>query len=423
MNHRWEIYRKCLWGFLAVGIAGLCFYAFYYFHHKIPDEIRLNVSEEQQFDWGLPVSGSFMGTSVYETEEISQGKNIHIDMAQPFSIVGNSEGSYVMDCRLFGIIPLKSVSVSVAPKQYVTPGGYPIGIYLRTKGVLAIGTSPITAMDGADYEPARNIVRSGDYIESVNGEAIEGKDELVEAVAQCSGDGVILGVRREGDLMKLKVEPVLGTDGSYKLGIWVRDNAQGIGTLTYVDEEGNFGALGHGINDVDTSTLMEIETGSLYEAQILSIVKGEKGEPGELLGMISYDESNLRGVIEKNTSAGVYGTAGDQLLEECASQPVEIGLKQEIEKGPAVIRCCMDGVMQEYDVEILEIHLSGDNINKGIVLRVTDEELLDKTGGIVQGMSGSPILQNGKLIGAVTHVFVQDSTKGFGIFIENMLGQ
>lgn len=421
MNHRWNVYRKCLWCLFAAGTAGLCVYAFYFFHHKIPDEIRLNVREEQDFDWQIPVSASFKSTSVQSLGASSEGKAVHIDMAQPFSVVGKAEGSYVMDCRLFGIIPLKSVPVSVTKKQYVIPGGYPIGIYLRTNGVLAIGTSPVTAADGLDYEPARNIIHSGDYIETVNGQPLNGKEELVEAVAACDGEEVLLGVRRNGEQMRMKVEPVLGTDGMYRLGVWVRDNTQGIGTLTYVDAEGRFGALGHGINDIDTNTLMEIEDGTVYEAEILSVVKGEKGTPGELMGMISYNRENLRGEIERNTAAGIFGQAGEVLTRECAAEPVEIGLKQEIVPGSAVIRSCIDGELKEYEVEILEIHLSGDSVNKGIVLKVTDEELLKKTGGIVQGMSGSPILQNGKMIGAVTHVFVQDSAKGFGIFLENMI--
>ena len=420
MDKRLKRYRGWLVGWLAAGVLGLCFYVFYFYSRCIPDELRLNIEEEQQFDWNLPVSASFSGTSVYASEE-AQDMEIHVDMAKPFSVVGETQGSYVMECKLFGIIPLKSVQVNVQEKEYVTPGGYPVGIYLKTEGILVIGTSPITAADGTEQEPARNIVKSGDYIVSVNGREVEEKEELLAEVADCQGEDVVLGIRRNGETTEVKIQPVAAPGGVYRLGIWVRDNTQGIGTLTYVDGESNFGALGHGINDVDTSTLMEIDSGSLYEAEILSIVKGQSGTPGELMGMISYDSANLRGKITKNTPAGIFGKAGSTLSQECAASPVEVGWKQEIAVGPAVIRCYMEGELQEYEVEIEEIHLSGDDINKGIVLRVTDERLLALTGGIVQGMSGSPILQNGKIIGAVTHVFVQDSAKGFGIFIENML--
>ena len=420
ISRRRKHYRELLWGLFAAGTALLGVYTFCFFYSRIPDEIRLNRSEEQEFDWNIPVSASFSETSVYENEE-AKGRTIHVDMAKPFSVVGNSRGSYVMDCKLFGLIPLKQVSVNVVEKEYVTPGGCSIGIYLRTNGVLAIGTSPITSVDGTEQEPARNIVRSGDYIEYVDGALLKDKEALVTAVSDCGGKSLVLGIRREGETMELRVTPVLGKDGMYRLGIWVRDNTQGIGTLTYVDEEGGFGALGHGINDVDTSTLMEIESGSLYEANILSLTRGEKGSPGVLLGMSSYEKDKVRGEILAYTQAGIFGVAQEELLLACAEEPVEIGRKQEIVPGPAVIRCSVENDLKEYEVEIEEIHLSGDNVNKGIVLRVTDEELLEKTGGIVQGLSGSPIIQNGKLIGAVTHVFVQDPTKGFGIFIENML--
>ena len=206
------------------------------------------------------------------------------------------------------------------------------------------------------------------------------------------------------------------------MGIWVRDNAQGIGTLTFVDENGNFGALGHGINDVDTSTLMELEEGLLYKTNIIAIKKGTKGTPGELTGMISYSDKNVIGTIENNTNAGIFGKCNTMkmpLLEEAEYLPV--GLKQEIHLGEAQIISTVEDTREYYDVEITEVRLDHDNVNRGIVLKITDPRLLALTGGIVQGMSGSPIIQDGKVIGAVTHVLVQDSTKGYGIFIENML--
>jgi len=184
---------------------------------------------------------------------------------------------------------------------------------------------------------------------------------------------------------------------------------------------GEFGALGHGINDVDTSTLMELKSGSLYKTSIVSIIKGEKGIPGELTGTIDYDEENILGDITSNTNEGIFGTSKKILESYEESSVMEVGLKQDIKLGPAYIRCNIDGVVEDYEVEILEVNTGEINKNKGIVLKVTDQELLNKTGGIVQGMSGSPIIQDNKIIGAVTHVFIQDSTKGFGIFLENML--
>ena len=194
-----------------------------------------------------------------------------------------------------------------------------------------------------------------------------------------------------------------------------------MGTLTFLTEDGQFGALGHGVNDVDTGTLLELSEGKLYDANIVEIKKGEKGSPGELSGLIRYRTDLECGELLKNTSSGIFGKAAKRLSEKVPQERIQVGYKQEIELGEAYIRSSVSGSLKDYRVEIREVHGKSTDVNKGIVLQVTDPELLELTGGIVQGMSGSPILQNGKIIGAVTHVFVQDSTKGFGIFIENML--
>ena len=216
----------------------------------------------------------------------------------------------------------------------------------------------------------------------------------------------------------MAASPVLTDDGTYKLGIWVRDNIQGIGTLTYVDEQGNFGALGHGISDIDTGDMLTLKWGELYNAQILSIVKGTDGNPGELQGVIRYDESEKIGTILDNQSMGIYGT-----LDNGCGQGVRlpVGYKQEMQEGPATILACVDGEVQEYSIEITAIDMNKKDTNKSFTIKVTDPRLLELTGGIVQGMSGSPVIQNGKLVGAVTHVFVRDAGSGYGIFIENML--
>ena len=221
----------------------------------------------------------------------------------------------------------------------------------------------------------------------------------------------------------MTVTPQQNTEGVYKLGIWIRDNAQGVGTMTYLDEKNGFGALGHGINDTDTADLMEVQSGSLYKTKIVNIRKGISGTPGELTGVIDYKKENRIGAISINSVEGIFGTLSQEEADEIQGEALPVGLKQEVKKGEAQILSCLeeDGVPQLYTIEIKALHLDHDNINRGIEIQVTDERLLEKTGGIVQGMSGSPILQNGKIIGAVTHVFVNDPTRGYGIFIENML--
>jgi stage IV sporulation protein B len=191
--------------------------------------------------------------------------------------------------------------------------------------------------------------------------------------------------------------------------------------MTYEDTDNTFGALGHGINDVDTSLLMNLEEGTLYKTEIVGITRGTNGSPGELTGYIEYDTDNVIGEITENTTEGIFGVCDEEKVENAGIDPIPIALKQEIELGSAQIICSVTGEPEFYDVEITEINLDHENINRGIVIQVTDEKLLTLTGGIIQGMSGSPIIQNGKLVGAVTHVLVQDSTRGYGIFIEEML--
>lgn len=302
-------------------------------------------------------------------------------------------------------------------------GGMPVGIYMETDGVMVLSTESLEGVDGEEHEPAAGIVRTGDYITAVNEKEISGKSELLEAVDDLDRDSVVLTLRRSGETMDVRIRPVECAPDEYKLGIWVRDNVQGLGTVTFLTEQSRFGALGHGIHDADTNVLMSISDGTLYKTSIQDVIKGADGSPGTMEGIIVYNNYNILGTIDKNTEAGIYGTVDriDELFEE--QIPIETASAAEIVTGDALMRCFVDNEVKDYKIQVTDIDTSGSEINKGLVIQVTDPELLEKTGGIIQGMSGSPIIQNGKLIGAVTHVFVQDSTKGYGIFIENMLNQ
>lgn len=315
----------------------------------------------------------------------------------------------------------EEVSAKPVSSDLLIPGGMPIGIYMETDGVMVLGTELLEGADGLNYEPAKHLVKSGDYIVGMNGESIENKRELLEAVKKLDSDEVILKLRRAGEVIDVKIKPVKTAGKQYQLGIWVRDNAQGLGTITFLNGKSQFGALGHGIHDVDTNELLDITDGTLYETSIKDIQKGKSGIPGGMEGIIVYNNYNMLGTISKNTESGIYGTVDriDFLFED--QTPMETGKKEEIETGDATIRCAVDGSVKDYKIKITKVDLFCREVNKGIVLEVTDPELLKLTGGIVQGMSGSPIMQNGKIVGAVTHVFVQDATKGYGIFIENML--
>ena len=366
--NRLKIYRICLLTALAFSVLLLFFYSNWYLKTQIPDVIRVGMGEEQTLNLGV-----------------------------------------------------KEVSVQVVEKKRVIPGGVPIGIYLETEGVYVVGTSEVEASDGLNYEPAYQKVQTGDYILAVNGRRIHDKDELIYCVQANQSDIMILKLLRNSEVIQVRLNAVQTGEDDYKLGIWVKDDIQGIGTLTYITEDMKFGALGHGITDTDTGELLETSGGSLYDTNILEIVKGERGTPGELSGMITYSDRHVRGSIMKNTSAGIFGMADQRLRSELKEELVDVAFKQEIRTGNAYIRSSISGEVKDYAIQIQEIRLNVDDVNKGMIFQVTDPELLQMTGGVIQGMSGSPILQNGKLIGAVTHVFVNDPTKGYGIFAETMI--
>lgn len=302
----------------------------------------------------------------------------------------------------------------------VIPGGMPVGIYLETKGAMVLGTEAVEGSDGRMYEPAAHLVKEGDYIVGLDDREIADKSELIAAVKSLNHEDVVLKVMRKEQAIDIRIRAVSCGADDYKLGIWVKDNAQGLGTITYLTADSGFGALGHGIHDADTGELLDISKGVLYTTSIRDVQKGEDGNPGGMEGIIVYNSYNMLGTITENSEEGIYGTLDrvDTLFRD--AEPVETASAAEIREGKAVIRCAVDGEVKEYQVKITGVDPDGNEVNKRLELEVTDEKLLEETGGIVQGMSGSPILQNGKLIGAVTHVFVNDPAKGYGILIEDM---
>ena len=396
-------YRKVLIWILSFSLAGLGAFSYKEEQKKIPDSYIQTRGEP------IPEYESLL-----VTQEVVPG------LAEASANAYASE-SYAISYKYLGLIPLKTAQVEVRDPVYVIPGGVPIGIYMETDGILAIGTGKVTGRDGLNYEPAYGFIKNGDYIQKVNGQEVTEKEDLMELVQEAKGQEVVLELVRGEETIQVKVKPVETDTGDYKLGIWVRDNTQGVGTLTFLTEDGQFGALGHGVSDVDTGVLLKLSQGKLYDTNIVDIKKGEKGTPGELSGLIRYRSELECGKLLQNTVVGIFGTAFSRLKEKLPQETLPIGYKQEIELGEAWVRCSLSGELKDYRVEITEVNNKESDANKGIVLQVTDPELLALTGGIVQGQSGSPIIQNGKLIGAVTHVFIQDPTKGFGIFIENML--
>lgn len=391
---------------------------------NIPSNIRVLVGTEENFDFNLPVEGDIEANDVgvfnVDNNQNLQNK-IHINLNKPFSIQSSCVGAYKVDLKLFGKFTLKQINIDVIDNIDVIPSGMPIGIYVSTDGVLVLGTGEVSGKDGMNYEPAINILKSGDYIVAVDEKEVSTIDEIMSYIKTCNGQSMEFTVRRNDENISLKVTPVLSTDGDYKIGVWIREDTQGIGTLTYTTTTGKFGALGHPITDMDTGTQLEIKEGSIYTTQIIDIVKGKVGQPGEILGVINQNTKNKVGSIKSNTEQGIYGKLDDNANQIEGSGVMEIGLKQNVKLGKAKIRCMVEDKIQDYDIEIEKINLNSSAENKGMVIRITDPRLLNITNGIIQGMSGSPIIQDNKLIGAVTHVFIQDSTKGYGTFIENMI--
>lgn len=446
-HNRRKAYRRFLIALLVLLLAGSIGMLYHYYDEKIPDSMHISSTDAASGTLSMPTFASFWT----EAEEVTVTSD---------SIVSSVPGTYEIRVKLLGIVPLKTVEVSVSERPVVYLGGDPIGLYLETSGVMVVGTGEVTDADGTVWDPAANLVEAGDYIVKLNDVPVKSKDQLVYLIRKYGGspirleisdgdtsdsgsgadgdtgdsgssNGVDAGDGGSGDgsnadsgstgTREITIQPVKDADGEYKLGLWVRDDTQGIGTLTFITREGAYGALGHGISDVDTGELFSARGGTLYIANIWGIIRGIPGTPGGLCGMIYYEEKNELGTILKNTATGIYGNANETMLAEYAGEAIEIGYKQEVAVGAASVYVNLEGEAKAYDINIIGVNYAADNDYKGLIIEVTDEELLELTGGIIQGMSGSPIIQNGRLIGAVTHVFVQDATKGYGIFIEDML--
>jgi len=400
------------------GLVGCLVFSYVLMQDSIPDKIYVRQGEQPDFAFGVPFTEFEVADSaqVFASSYQSAQDDIHMTGTGGKQLV-----HYRVVCRLFGAIPVKQIDVQEVESKRLLPAGTNIGIYVRNKNIMIIGTGEVTDESGGRKEPAKNVVQSGDYILKINGEQVATKEELVKKVSFCDGRRITLLLMRSGKQLEVSLQPVASQEGIYQLGIWVRDDIAGVGTLTYVAEDNGYGALGHGVTDADVGNLIDMQDGSIYETTILSIRKGQKGQPGEMSGMINYSNKYKIGVIEKNSPVGIYGNI-QKLPEELSGvSALPVAYKENIEKGAAQIISSVEGERTAYDIEIEQTDYHSDGNNKGIQFEVTDETLLRDTGGIIQGMSGSPIVQNGHIIGAVTHVFISDSTKGYGIFIENML--
>ena len=389
---------------------------------NFPQQVLLTENTEHRLSFGTP----FTLKAIIKPDTVDALMVNHtpvlnpvtVNLQNPLWIEASNSGTATMMLSAFGL-PLREVTLDVLPSLEVLPGGTTVGVRINTEGVMVLGTGTVTDTNGVVHNPSKNQLRSGDLILTANGKDLLSKEDLVNVIAE-SGDTLHLRIKRDNETIETTIMPVKGEKGNM-IGSWVRDSTQGIGTITYFNPKtGAFGALGHGIMDVDTRKLMSVKCGSITAAHITSVKKGAKGVPGELVGDIK--EGQKLGQIKTNSPFGIFGTMDEPLPSY--KTPMRIAKQDQIEEGAATIRTNIaGGTVREFDIYIDGVNRFSSDDTKGMVIRITDLELLKLTGGIVQGMSGSPIIQNGRLVGAVTHVFVQDPTKGYGIFIENMIRQ
>lgn len=322
------------------------------------------------------------------------------------------------ELKLLGIIPIKTVNICEVDEPVLIPCGTPFGIKLITDGVIVVEVSSFEAANGIASPAYEAGIRTGDIIKTINGKKIESNEDIEKIISESNGSQMIFSIVREGKPTTLSVEPELClTDNLYRIGLWVRDSSAGIGTLTFYNPETKvFAGLGHPVCDVDTGEILPLLKGEVVEVSINGVKKGKSGHPGELLG--SFTTTSSIGSLDINSINGLYGHLSTEKFE---NQAIPLGMRQEIKTGKAYIYTTVEGEKsQKYEITIERINYDETQECKNMIIKVTDKQLLEKTGGIVQGMSGSPIIQNDKLVGAVTHVFVNNPTKGYAIFADTM---
>lgn len=383
---------------LAFDIA--VFSAVFYLSDSVGNSFKVKKGDTLNISSPLPVTAVYNGTELSSRHTSEETDSISVDL------------------KMFGIIPFTKANVRVVDEMQVAVLGEPFGMKLYTKGVLVVDIADIPTETGNQNPAEESGLKIGDYIVTANGKKISANEDLVDVVEESQDTKIKLQILRESKQQTLYITPVLSTEtDSYKIGVWVRDSSAGIGTLTFYSPATDIiCGLGHGVSDEDTGKLLKIESGEIVKARIFDVEKGEKGTPGQLKGRLTAE---ILGDIALNCSGGVYSVINGEIT---FNNLTEVALKNEVTDGDAQILCTVeDSAPRLYDciISLKKSKLNAETQN--MIVTVTDPELLEKTGGIVQGMSGSPIIQNGRLIGAVTHVLIDDPTKGYGIFAENML--
>jgi len=356
----------------------------------------------------------------------SENASFKVDLSQPLSIQPKQSGVTDLKLKLFGKIPFKTVRLQVIPDLRVIPGGQTIGVKVKAAGIMVVGHHLVQTKENAKASPGEEAkLRLGDLIVEINGKASNDISKIAQIAEEAgrSAKPLQLLVQRGKERFRTILNPAYDIeDKAWRLGLYIRDSAAGVGTLTfYAPDQGVYGALGHVITDMDTQTPIVIGSGEILQSSVTSISKSQSGEPGEKRAHFVKEGRKL-GNVERNTPFGIFGKMTQ--LPEHAYQPqaIPVAFAEEVKEGPAQILTVVEKQkVERFDIEIVHVTEQSSPATKGMVIKITDPKLLERTGGIVQGMSGSPIIQHGKLVGAVTHVFVNDPSSGYGCFIEWML--
>lgn len=400
---------------LAIVFLGLCLQLPLQMLNHLPIQQRISVGDKLSFDIGLP-------------KYLEQNLLKYSFEPNNISPVAATPGQLDVQVKLFGLIPVRHMTVSVVPEIRVVPGGQAVGVMVESEGVMVVGRSAIVDEQGKRHNPAAEAgIQLGDILLSVNNQVVENESQAQDIINKLGKNGKALMMefkdRDSHEVFQTKVTPIYCQEtGRYRVGLFVRDSTAGVGTMTFYHPESNsYGALGHIISDIDTCRPINLSKGKVVGAQIEGIRMGKKGQPGEKMGVFHRGEG-IVGNITKNTNCGIFGKLTKAPENTYTKGTIPVAMANQVKEGPAYIYTVLHGnKIEKYNIEVEQINLYGRAEGKGMIIKITDKKLLQKTGGIIQGMSGSPIIQDGRLIGAVTHVFVNDPTRGYGVMAEWML--
>lgn len=415
--------KKVLGIFLAVMLVVAALILDNYSFFDFPQEVRLVEGKQLEINLDLPMTFElFCPEESLTINGLSIKDKLSINLKEPLVLQSSKLGTYDLEFRWLGVIPVKKVRVCVMPETRVVPGGHSVGVKLRPNGVIVVGFAPVADEEGNRIYPAQEAgVEIGDTIFMVNHQKIYDAEELSRIVNNDSDKTVTVSIKRDGNIFETTLKAVKSDSGIFQIGLWVRDIAAGVGTMSFYDPAtGYYGALGHIISDADTGKYIEVGEGEIIRARVTSILPGRKNRPGEKRGVF-VQENYVLGNIEANTNFGIYGKIYKP-IENPYYSTLPVATVSQVQEGKAKMLTVIEGEkIKAYDIEIQKIIKQSYPSSKGMIIKITDPELIAKTSGIIQGMSGSPIIQNGYLVGAVTHVFVNDPIRGYGIFAEWMM--